>query len=41
MPYILFSLKVKGTTQEQLIMGFPVYSTIILQILHISQAWNF
>ena len=28
MPYILFSLKVKGTTQEQLIMGFPVYSTI-------------
>ena len=37
MPYILFSLKVKGTTHE-LMMLFPVYSRIILQILHISQA---
>ena len=37
MPYILFSLKVKGTTHE-LMMWFPVYSRIILQILHISQA---
>ena len=35
MPYILFSLKVKGTTQEQLIMGFPVYSTILFYKFYI------